>query len=136
MLRASWLAAAAILVVLLCAPATAHGWGIMSPSRNIKCGEGLRGAIVCLIEQQDFVPKRSCDGLYTVDAVISRHGRATKNVGCFGGLPFDMSNARVLGYGHSVTHRNVTCRSSAAGMRCTNVDHHGFLLRRSGLRLF
>lgn len=119
---------------ILVAPSMAGAWGIQTPSKNIQCGE-IRRAVVCLIFKQSFVEPRSCDGTYTASASASRRGRAAFNVGCFGGVPYAISNVRTLGYGQSETRNGVTCRSSTKGLRCTNRDHHGFFLsKRKGYR--
>jgi len=117
-------------------PPIASAWGIESPPGNIKCGDGQRGAVVCIVEKQSFVEARECNGLYTVSAAVSRRGRASKNEGCFSGQPFLSANSRVLPYGRSTTHNEVTCRSTKTGLRCSNRDGHGFKLSRKALQRF
>lgn len=108
---------------------TAGAWGVQTPSKNITCGDLSQG-IACLIFEQDFVTERSCDGTYTASGGVRRSGRSSFTVGCFGGVPYAATNVRTLGYGKSVTHRGVTCRSTTSGLRCSNRDRHGFFLSR------
>lgn len=68
-----------------------------------------------------------CDLDYGDSVGLRRSGRAS--LVCHGDTVFS-PHARVLAYGTSWRRDGFTCRSQAAGLRCSNLSGHGFFLSR------
>ena len=107
-------------VAAMVSPAIAQAQYFRSPSGNIRC--------VFASE----LPGVACQALNSAREVqLDRYGVATTSEG--DGSP--MRVGRVLPYGWTMTGYGVRCASLQTGMRCTAAGH-GFLLARSGVRMF
>jgi len=98
------------------------------PSNNIGCllSTGptvLRCDILSGVKPK---PRGRCDGDWTG---YSMRPSGTSGPTCAGDTVLDMK-ARVLRYGQTWRRAGFTCRSSAAGLRCTNRTGHGFSISR------
>jgi hypothetical protein len=105
------------------------------PSKNIGCaydGSSLRCDVNQLTNARPPRPK-SCDLDWGNAFNLRATGRASRL--CVGDTAVD-PRSPTLGYGRTWRRGGFTCRSSTAGLRCTNRSGHGFLLSRSSQRLF
>lgn len=104
-----------------------------TPSGNIGCiGETGGGGPVfvrCDIRNSSYRPPAqpaSCDFDWGNGFSVSRLGRARWN--CVSDSALTRTNP--LAYGRSRSIGGIVCRSSKAGLRCTNRQGHGFFLSR------
>ena len=96
---------------------------------------GLKGnALVCIVSNP--AKTGACKGSYIAKGTVRRTGKAVLDVGCFGGLPYDVSGFITLRARHKTVRRGVTCTAARSSMRCVNTSKHGFKLRRAGVSSF
>ncbi len=115
-----------------------------TPSGNIHClayddeAGGGQSGVACEIHQ---ITKRTlnvkrppdCDLDWGDRVEVGQRGRA--GMSCYGDTIAD-PNSRVLAYGRSIDFGAITCKSSQAGLECSNGSGHGFFLSKSRQRLF
>jgi len=137
------LAAALALVAVAAAAALARDASgkayvtlFRTPSGNIGCAyssafAGQPAYLRCDIRSGLHHPTPGrparCDLDYGDSVGLRRSGRAS--LVCHGDTVFS-PHARVLAYGTSWRRDGFTCRSQAAGLRCSNLSGHGFFLSR------
>jgi hypothetical protein len=137
MSRARLPLALALLVVALAAlPAAASALvSFRSPSGNIGCYLDRKVAR-CDIRTKDWNPPKpkGCEFDFGQGLSIDR-GQRRGRIVCAGDTALNQQ-ARKLAYGKSIKRGRITCRSSAAGMRCVNGGGHGFRIARQRYELF
>lgn len=109
--------------------------GFSSPSGNIGCmgetgGGNAVNEIRCDIRTHSYRPPAkpaSCDFDWGGGLSVMRRGRASWN--CVSDTV--LGSKSKLAYGTSRRIGGITCKSSKAGMRCTNAAGHGFFLSRT-----
>ena len=107
--------------------------GFRTATGTVTCG--LKGsALVCIVPNPSKAG--SCKGSYVVKGRVRRRGKAVLDVGCFGGLPYDVSGFKTVRSGRRITRRGVTCTAGRRSMRCVNRSKHGFTLKRAGASSF
>ncbi|ULH15170.1 hypothetical protein MF271_14600 [Deinococcus sp. KNUC1210] len=118
--------------------------GFSLPSGRIQCGlfspdpgsAAGQAALRCDVLEPTFRrPARpaDCPLDYGDSFSLGAEGRATFT--CHGDTIIDPARP-VLAYGQLWQRAGLTCRSSAAGVRCLNIDGHGFELSRARSRVF
>ena len=119
-MRASPLAAVALLLALAPASASARTIFIQSPSHNIACQLDSRYGALCTV----FSLRRQ--------ASVSQRGKVKV---------FDQNSnppsggVRTLNYGHSLRVGKVRCTSKRTGMRCVHIPTgHGYIASRAGFK--
>jgi hypothetical protein len=127
--------AAAVLLALGAAPASARLVMFSSPSHNIGCAMTTRFAR-CDIENRDWsAPRkpRSCRLDWGFGLEIGKSGRA--GFVCAGDTTID-PRGRVLAYGTQQIMGRYTCSSRRSGMTCRNRGTgNGFRIARAGYRI-
>ncbi len=135
-MRRNLIVAAAIIGTLgATAAADAKLVGFSSPSGNIGCmgdtgGGNAINEVRCDINAHSYRPPakpRSCDFDWGGGFHVARRGRAGWN--CVSDTVLGSKNK--LAYGTSRRIGGITCKSTRAGMRCTNAVGHGFFLSRT-----
>jgi hypothetical protein len=103
-----------VVAATLAAPAAAQAdhAGFQTPSGNIVC-EYASAYVACDV--------KSVGGYY----VLKRGGLPSAYRGTRG-----LDGYRTLGYGSTMRMGSFKCRSSFAGLRCTNRGGHGFFLSK------
>jgi hypothetical protein len=99
-------------------PSGAIGCGYYA--RTLRCD--VRGGVLPLPPRP-----RDCDLDWGAGFYLKAHGRAT--VVCAGDTALNPS-AEVVRYGSTWRQEGIACISSPNGLRCANVDRHGFLISR------
>lgn len=130
--------AAAVVLGAGAAPAAAKLVQFRTPSSNIGCvGETARAdnVVRCDIATRSWSPPRRPKGC-TLDwgqgLVVERTGRA--RFVCAGDTA--LNRGRFLAYGTRIAVGAIVCTSRRTGLRCVNVQGHGFTLNRLGYRRF
>lgn len=109
-----------------------------TPSKNIACVYVPRAGSNSAMLRCDILsglrpePRARCQLDWT-GVWMAPRGRARPT--CAGDTANNL-RARVLRYGQTWRRGGFTCFSSTSGLRCTNRARHGFLLSRSGWRIF
>jgi hypothetical protein len=122
-------------LVALAPPAGAralHSRSFQMPSGNIGCYFGGSYLRCDILSGMNPEPRGNCELDWT-GLTLATHGRAEPT--CAGDTVVDR-NSPVLDYGHRWKLRGIVCRSSEAGLRCTNDRGHGFFLSRDRWRRF
>jgi uncharacterized protein DUF6636 len=99
-----------------------------TPSKNIYCAYfgSLRCDIKSGIKPKPAKPS-GCDFDWGQTLELSRTGRA--RIGCVSDSVYD-PHSRLLPYGSRWKRGGITCKSTAAGLRCSNAGSHGFFMSR------
>jgi hypothetical protein len=120
-----------------------RGGAFKSPSRNIGClaylGPTNKPIMTCSLRELDTEPPASphkCP--YTTYPGDSFHlfGRGRGHWTCSRPSKFGEPSDMILRYGRLWERRPFTCRSLPIGVRCWNLDGHGFFLSRERQKLF
>jgi hypothetical protein len=126
---------AAVVGVLVQAPAAEAAKYFHSPSGNIGCGVSRQGAR-CDIGERDWRPPprpRSCHLDWGYGLTLGKRGKGR----FFCGSDSLMGVGTRLGYGKSTRRGRFKCVSRMDGVRCVNVrNKHGFKISREGYRRF
>lgn len=109
-----------------------------TPSRNVGCQAEVtttRTSVRCDIRARDWKPPAkpsSCPLDYGQGLILGRRGLSRWV--CAGDTA--LGAGAVLPYGRLKAMYGVLCRSETAGLRCWNLDHHGFGLSRQRVTRF
>lgn len=129
------------LIGLLIAPlpATADGYGFMTPSGNIYCnGAVLDGHISCSIIERSGPPAQpqpnTCAGTWGNRFELAGTGKA--KLACDHRPPQPVDYSDLAGYGQTAELGPITCSSERTGLTCRNQSGHGFFLSRRKQELF
>ncbi|GGR24500.1 DUF6636 domain-containing protein [Deinococcus ruber] len=134
-----WLLMALFGTGALAQSATSFNAGFSLPSGQLQCGlfsDGGQASLRCDVLESTFRrPARpaDCPLDYGDSLSLGVAGRATFT--CHGDTIVDPARP-VLAYGQLWQRAGLTCRSSTAGVRCLNIDGHGFELARARYRVF
>ncbi|MFC4455038.1 DUF6636 domain-containing protein [Deinococcus sonorensis] len=120
------------------APASALAAGFSLPSGRLQCmydDSSGPASIRCDVLNPTFRVARpaSCPLDYGDSVTLNVTGRPL--LGCHGDTVVDPQRP-VLAYQRFWQRAGLTCQSSTAGVRCINIDGHGFELSRARYRLF
>lgn len=115
--------------------------GFSLPSGRLQCqldASGSAATVRCDVLQPTFTrPSRpaDCPLEYGDSLYVGVSGNAAFT--CHGDTVVDPARPLpVLAYGQLWQRAGLTCRSSLAGVRCLNIDAHGFELARAKYRIF
>ncbi|HEV3086776.1 MAG TPA: DUF6636 domain-containing protein [Candidatus Elarobacter sp.] len=100
-----------------------------TPSGNIGCGyyaSTLRCDVVGGLQPPPPRTER-CELDWGGGYYLKQHGKA--DIVCAGDTALDRS-APIVRYGSTWRRGAIICNSSPNGLRCTNADHHGFLISK------
>jgi hypothetical protein len=120
-----------------------RGGAFKTPSRNIGCtaylGPTNKPIMTCSLRELDTEPPASphkCP--YSNYPGDSFHllGRGRGHWTCSRPSKFGEPSDMILGYGRRWERGPFTCRSRPIGLRCWNLDGHGFFLSRERQKLF
>ncbi|MCO5062834.1 MAG: hypothetical protein M9924_00305 [Rhizobiaceae bacterium] len=130
-------ASLALLMLMVCEPATAQDISFRSPTGNIHCmifDGSYRGAR-CDLGQftPSYTRPSDCDLDWGYAFEVGATGPGAPL--CAGDTVKD-PKAAILNYGHSVRRGGLTCTSERSGMTCVNSQGHGFKVARARQKAF
>jgi hypothetical protein len=119
---------------------------LRTPSGNISCfvTPAPNATLHCSLEQADYaryMERVRCGPPIGLDWVgFTLPARAKATPACSGGIVYDPATQRpryvVVAYGHTWQAGPFQCRSTAAGLACSNHTGHGLFVSRQTYRLW
>ena len=129
-----------VVFVLLFLPlaAAADGYGFVTPSGNIYCNGAVEVSdITCKIVEKSGSPPQprpgSCNQTWGHAFNLRATGPAFLSCGP---APSRVNYTDIAPYGVTGEFGDITCRSEATGLSCSNLDGHGFFLSRNAQRIY